>query len=470
MYIKKKYRRLLQLADEQFTIPKYFQRFIDEKSQMHNLIIKSSSNKCYCSCCKYEFTNTAKVNSILKCPKCKQQLLVKTDRLQRYVFRDNLQLLDKVENKFLLRTFELYSTYNNNIVRNTVTEFMRTIIDGNNIVDFVTKETHNHFGSIYVNHYQVSTGWKARNLRWAYRDVIGIVCPYNLNRLLRDTDLKYAQLDKFIKKKNEYLDFIKLFTQTAHHPAFEFLVKLKLYNLASSADKFKSGKGFQAIFGVSREFYTFMKKHDLNYQQLKVLQLVKKEDIKLIKKLIYFNNLEDLSRYVDLETAYYKVLKFNKHGEQEYLDYLRMCIQLGYSMKDKKILYPQKLTEEHNKLMNLIKVIEDEANDRLIQERLKSLNQNTYQDNKYIVFPAYSVACLINESQQMNHCVKTYAKRYALGETDIYMLREITKQDKSLVTVEIKNNRILQARTKNNGDPNEEQLNFLNSWYNKILN
>ena len=70
----------------------------------------------------------------------------------------------------------------------------------------------------------------------------------------------------------------------------------------------------------------------------------------------------------------------------------------------------------------------------------------------------------------MNHCVKTYAKRYALGETDIYMLREITKQDKSLVTVEIKNNRILQARTKNNGDPNEEQLNFLNSWYNKILN
>ena len=134
-------------------------------------------------------------------------------------------------------------------------------------------------------------------------------------------------------------------------------------------------------------------------------------------------------------------------------------------MKDKKILYPQKLTEEHNKLMNLIKVIEDEANDRLIQERLKSLNQNTYQDNKYIVFPAYSVACLINESQQMNHCVKTYAKRYALGETDIYMLREITKQDKSLVTVEIKNNRILQARTKNNGDPNEEQLNFLNSWH-----
>ena len=470
MYIKKKYRRLLQLADEKFTIPKYFQKFINEKAKMHNLIIKSRGSTCYCTCCKHEFTNTAKVNSILKCPKCKQQLLVKTDRLQRYVFRDNLQLLDKVDNKFLLRTFELYSTYNNNIVRNTVTEFMRTIIDGNNIVDFVTKETHNHFGSIYVNHYQVSTGWKARNLRWAYRDVIGIVCPYNLNKLLQNTDLKYSQLDKFIKKKNDYVDIITYFTKIAHYPSFELLVKLKLYNLAATADKFISGKGFNDVFGVPKGFYMFIKKHDLNYQQLEVLRLIKKEDIKLINKLVHFNRLEKLSRYVDLEKAYYKVLRFNKHREYEYLEYLRMCIQLGYPMKDKKILYPQKLSEEYKKVKQLVKVIENEANDRLIKERLKELDRNTYQDNKYIVFPADSVASLINESNQLNNCVKTYCRTYALGETNLYFMREKAIKDKSLVTVEVSDNNIVQARANRNSAPSDEQLKFLELWQTTVLN
>lgn len=470
MYIKKKYRRLLDLSDKQFTVASYFQKFIDEKSKLHNLIIKSKDNQCWCTCCNHNFISQAKINCMIKCPNCKQYLLIKTDRLKYYVFKDCLQLLDKIEDTFILRSFELYSSYNNGVIRHTMTEFMRTIIDGNEAVDFVTNQTHNHFGCIYVSHYATKVQWKGRNKRWAYRDVIGMVCPYNIKSLLKSTNLKYSQLDKFVARKNDYIDFIEYFTKKAHCPSFEYLVKMKLFHLARDADRFNRGNNFQEVLGISKSFYPFMRKHDITYKQLEVLRLLQKEDIKLINKLLHISNLEQLSRYVDLEQAYYKVLRIKGNREYEYLDYLRACVQLGYDMKDKNILYPTNLQEAHDKANDLVVVVKNEANDRLIKERLKELSKNSYQNEKYVIYPAPSVESLLKESKELSHCVKTYIERYALAETSIYLMREVNNKDKSLITIEVKNNEILQARAKCNADPNMEQQKFLDLWQTKILN
>lgn len=470
MYVKKKYRRLLDISDKQFTIPSYFQKFIDEKTKLHNLVIKSKGNQCWCTCCHHNFIAQTKVNCMIKCPNCKQYLLIKTDRLKYHVFKDCLQLLDKVEDKFILRSFELYSSYNNGKVSNTITEFMRTIIDSNEAIDFVGTNTHNHFGYIYVSHYVTKVQWKGRNIRWAYRDVIGMVCPYNIKSLLKNTDLKYSQLDKFVARKNDYIDFIEYFTKIARYSSFEYLVKMKLFHLARDADKFNRGNNFQEVFGISKSFYPFMRKHDITYKQLEVLRLLQKEDIKLINKLLHITNLEELSRYVDLEQAYYKVLRIKGNREYEYLDYLRACVQLGYNMKDKNVLYPTNLQEAHDKATNLVVIVKNEANDRLIKERLKELSKNTYQNDKYIVYPANSVESLLKESKELSHCVKQYIERYALAETSIYLMREISNQDKPLVTIEVKNNEILQARAKCNADPDEDEQKFLELWKTQVLN
>ncbi len=96
MYVRKKYRKLLSLADKQFNIPNSFHRFIEKQKLAHNLVIKSKSNHCWCTCCKTNFVAQTKANSMIKCPNCKQQLLVKTDRLQEYSFKDNLQVYFKM--------------------------------------------------------------------------------------------------------------------------------------------------------------------------------------------------------------------------------------------------------------------------------------------------------------------------------------------------------------------------------------
>ena len=77
---------------------------------------------------------------------------------------------------------------------------------------------------------------------------------------------------------------------------------------------------------------------------------------------------------------------------------------------------------------------------------------------------------LIDESSQQNNCVRTYADRIASGKCDIYFMRLVSDQNKSLVTIEVKNKKVVQKRTKHNGNTTLEQDKFITNWERKILN
>ncbi len=88
---------------------------------------------------------------------------------------------------------------------------------------------------------------------------------------------------------------------------------------------------------------------------------------------------------------------------------------------------------------------------------------------KFIIFPATSVGDLVDESQQQHNCVRNYVERYAKGSCDIYFMREVTNTQKSLVTVEVMDNKIVQKRIKRNDPTNKEQNEFLELWENAVL-
>ena len=102
-------------------------------------------------------------------------------------------------------------------------------------------------------------------------------------------------------------------------------------------------------------------------------------------------------------------------------------------------------------------------------KRSKELAKNTFKDNKFIVLPAKSIKDLQNESSQQNNCVRTYAEKYAEGICDIYFLRNVDNPKKSLVTVEVKNSKVVQSRIKNNKQPTDKQLQFLKNWEQNVL-
>ena len=97
------------------------------------------------------------------------------------------------------------------------------------------------------------------------------------------------------------------------------------------------------------------------------------------------------------------------------------------------------------------------------------MSKNTFNNGKFIVLPATSIKDLQNESSQQNNCVRTYAEKYAEGICDIYFMRNINKPNKSLVTVEVKNNKVVQSRIKNNELPTDQQLQFLKDWEQNVL-
>ena len=153
-----------------------------------------------------------------------------------------------------------------------------------------------------------------------------------------------------------------------------------------------------------------------------------------------------------------------------YIDYLGFLEKLKMDLKNKKYLFPKNLKEKHDEYSRQILIKNNAKINRAINRRYKQLKQNTYSNKKYIVMPAESFISLEDESTQQNHCVRNYAEKYAKGKCDIYFMREVRTPNKSLVTIEVKERKIVQSRTKNNGNPNNNQIRFLNNWEKEVLN
>lgn len=78
-----------------------------------------------------------------------------------------------------------------------------------------------------------------------------------------------------LAKKVEYFDIEDVMRNAKNSNKVEMLVKAQLYNLVLEAGRFHGEGSFENIFGVSKTFYPFMKKYDITYNQLEILQLLK---------------------------------------------------------------------------------------------------------------------------------------------------------------------------------------------------
>lgn len=75
-----------------------------------------------------------------------------------------------------------------------------------------------------------------------------------------------------------------------------------------------------------------------------------------------------------------------------------------------------------------------------------------------------------DEAVQQNNCVASYIKRVIEGESHILFLRKKEQPDKSLVTIQVKNGKIIQALQRFNHPLTEEQQEVVdkwNKWYSK---
>lgn len=151
-YIKKAYRKILQEMDCMNYLPPKWSEFVSEQEKKHNLLIKKG-NECVCTNCKHIFKTSKKIKQTAKCPNCKNTYIIKRSNLKRYSFVDNISFLDKVDGKFVIRVFELFSYYCNisKKFNSSIVEYARIMPDEYDAT-FVNDRVSRCQCYIHVNH------------------------------------------------------------------------------------------------------------------------------------------------------------------------------------------------------------------------------------------------------------------------------------------------------------------------------
>lgn len=471
--MNKQLKHYVKVADESFYVPDYFCKFIERHKKLENLIIKNKNNY-YCTQCKNTFLSNAKIGKELRCPNCKGKYIVRKFTLKNHVTKKDLILFTKIEDKFVLRVFELCSTYEwqSKKFKYQCTEYRRVFFDDTSYNETVESDIVFHtMGLSVVSHWKEHTCWKKKVWNWYYNGAtIGFVCPSNIKSVLKGSLYQYSQLWKLVSKI-KFLNMVELFQKhlNGYSMTFELLIRLRLYNLAMCCNRFgNTKKTFEERFGVSKQMLPFMQKYNITYEELNVLRCIKVPNIRLLRALQNCNNLLWLSYRVDLFTAWKGGL-LAPRNEHLYYDYLVACEKLQYDFKDKKIIYPSKeeLVTVHDKVIDLVKVAENELNDNLIKKRAEQLKIYTYKNKDFIIYCFQDLHSIIDEASQMGNCVFTnYSEEYALGKCNLYTVRSVNDLSKSLITVEtdINNTRIVQAEQSHHRSLTDEQQKFLDKW------
>lgn len=295
---------------------------------------------------------------------------------------------------------------------------------------------------------------------------------------LSTTVYKYSNIwnNQLICEDFYNLNLKELVYLPIHFPQFELLTKLNLDVLAIQCNKLPNKNNtFQGVLGVGKEYLSFMQENEICLAQLEALKRCKKCDIDLVNfvdsGLHWFKEIEKIIpvNYEKIK-EYFDFSGLHQQYISEYCDYLEMAYNLGFDMKDSKVLYPKDLLEEHDKLFARIKIINDQDIDKRINSLSSALRFNVYEDDKYLIFPATSINSMIEESNQQRNCLKTYCDSYSNGKCQIYFLREKENKDKSFVTIEVdKNNKIVQARAKYNESVSDDIMKLLHKWEKTLM-
>jgi len=143
------------------------------------------------------------------------------------------------------------------------------------------------------------------------------------------------------------------------------------------------------------------------------------------------------------------------------IDYLRDYVEMQYTIKNGKYeKYPRFLHSVHDivtKNYRMMKSVYDEI--KFSNNVDKSLE---YYGKDFMVLVPKSTQCLKDEGIKLNHCVGSYVERVINNTCQIAFLRQ--DENESLITLDIRNGQINQAKGYMNRRLTEEETKWLNKY------
>ena len=233
------------------------------------------------------------------------------------------------------------------------------------------------------------------------------------------------------------------------------------------------------MLGLTKEELRFIKKEkwdraEIEFYQKVKMHGVKPEDMKTCKKEGLYSVESLLAAAVQMPIM--KTLKYLQKQRKKFdtstpncryiRDYWKMAKDNGRDMTDESIIYPHNLINRHDAEAVKNKKEKSKQLDKKFKARLKELNKYCFEYKGLSIHPAHSSGEMINEGQKLCHCVGSYVKSHAEGETTLFFIRHIDHPRTPYFTLEfdLENNEVLQNRGMKNCDRTPEVKEFEKKW------
>lgn len=178
---------------------------------------------------------------------------------------------------------------------------------------------------------------------------------------------------------------------------------------------------------------------------------------------IYNYNAKQLLKYID-DLFTYEGLHNINYIMGELLDYAKMMSAISNKF-DK---YPKYFLTTHQIAVRNYNRLKKEFPEELFTKRRKPEYECIIGEYQFI-YPK-STQDIKDEAVQQNNCVASYIDQVIDGKCHILFLRKKDTPDKSLVTIEVVNNKIVQAKRRFNYEVSNEENEVINEWNKKFKN
>ena len=473
---------------------------------------RKGPERAFCTACRHEVSiAAAKHNASGTCPRCKKKITFKSRGKRGRIFdRATVQVLQKAEgNGLVLRIIKVYRSFADSDIPNHFEIW-------ENARQFITLSSSGQCSvDAYYYHYKAGydltpwcNGYRPVFDRWKYNftaDMSGVLYQRNLSDTLKDTPWAYSQLEAFsgIASFSGVATFLGAYIK---RPKIEHLIKMKLYRLVSGiiyggysysalqAINF-NGENMRAILGIDRPYFPLLRELNPSIDQLHLIRQLLQADHKpsteqikwfiaskisnadAAKELLAHMSVHKLQRYVEQQfspedEAALKRVDYYKMNTliTDYHDYLCMCKELQYDVKNSFILFPRELKAAHDSVAKTLKDKRTAEQEKAIAGSFDEWQKRyQYQSKELMMIPPHSAKEIVDEGAALHHCVRLYVKNVAEKKSVILFVRSVDEPDKSLCTVEVKDGQVTQARGFDNEEPPAQITAFIEQWKQRVL-
>lgn len=315
-----------------------------------------------------------------------------------------------------------------------------------------------------------------------------------LHRIIQGTPFQYSSVETYEGK--EVIPYLALYCK---YPYVEALTKIGLENVISVR---LNGHATQSINWRGKTLDKIIGLPKRDWKHFRLLQNAITQD-----QLILFKTMRELDqstptsellmvsqslrmyarRFIDAiqltTTTFQKALNYLKvqvaNNPEHYnslrdvlvtwSDYVQECAETNVDLLVTKNLYPRDLYELHQKQIELKKIATDRENNLKVRERYEELASISFEDSGLLIRPFTSAQEIIDEGNQLKHCIGGYIAKHISGSIDLFTIRLVEKPDEHYYSVEIKDEDIIQVRGFDNKSTTEELNKFMDKYKSEIL-